>query len=98
MTPSTYLVTGSAGFIGFHLARKLLEQGHRVVGMDNLNDYYSVELKEARTSVLQQNPNYTFYREDFSEREKVLKIFREHSFETVFHLGAQAGVRYSMTC
>lgn len=94
----TYLVTGSAGFIGFHLSQKLLAQGHRVIGLDNLNDYYSVKLKEDRNAILAKNANYVFVREDLQNKVAVRKIFDTHELETVFHLAAQAGVRYSLEC
>jgi UDP-glucuronate 4-epimerase len=90
------LITGSAGFIGFHLARRLLDQGYRVVGLDNLNDYYSVSLKEDRNAILAGYPAYRFVKADLADRPAVTAVFAEHEFETVFHLAAQAGVRYSL--
>lgn len=96
MAKNTYLVTGSAGFIGFHLAKRLLDQGHHVVGYDNLNNYYSVSLKEARNAQLKKNPNYIFYKENLEDKKAIQNVFSKHEFATVFHLGAQAGVRYSL--
>ncbi|MEW6055148.1 MAG: SDR family NAD(P)-dependent oxidoreductase [Bdellovibrionota bacterium] len=92
----TFLVTGSAGFIGFHLSKRLLEQGHRVVGFDNLNDYYSVELKQDRNDQLKGYSRYSFIQADVSEKSAVSDVFSRHEFDTVFHLAAQAGVRYSL--
>ncbi|MBI3555405.1 MAG: SDR family NAD(P)-dependent oxidoreductase [Deltaproteobacteria bacterium] len=96
MASKTYLVTGTAGFIGFHLAQKLLDQGHRVVGFDNLNDYYSVALKEARNALLEKREGYTFIKSNLEDKADVVRVFKEHDFATVFHLAAQAGVRYSL--
>ncbi|MFQ1997505.1 NAD-dependent epimerase [Aeromonas veronii] len=92
----TYLVTGVAGFIGFHVASKLCAAGHRVVGIDNLNDYYEVILKEARLAQLASFPNFRFERLDLADREAMAALFASHGFERVIHLGAQAGVRYSI--
>ncbi len=91
-----YFVTGSAGFIGFHLAQKLLAKGHKVIGLDNLNPYYSVSLKEARNSILLENHNYTFFKNDLCEKEIIRKIFSQYPIRAVFHIAAQAGVRYSL--
>lgn len=93
----TYLITGSAGFIGFHTAKKLLETGQVVIGIDNLNDYYDVELKKARNSLLKQYSHYTFLEGDLGDLEFVKSIFVEYSIESICHLAAQAGVRYSLT-
>jgi UDP-glucuronate 4-epimerase len=90
------LVTGAAGFIGFHVARRLLERGEDVVGMDNLNDYYDVSLKEARLAELQLSPGFRFHRLDLGDRDGVNRLFQEHRPERVVHLAAQAGVRYSV--
>jgi UDP-glucuronate 4-epimerase len=95
-TKKTCLVTGSAGFIGFHLSQKLLDEGYAVVGVDNLNDYYSVDLKEARNRVLLAREGYTFHKEALQNQDFLHKLFREHEFADVFHLAAQAGVRYSL--
>ena len=91
-----YLVTGSAGFIGFHLSKLLLKEGHEVVGVDNLNSYYPVSLKSARNAVLLENKNYSFHHKDISDREFILKLFGEEKFDIVINLAAQAGVRYSL--
>ncbi|RMH53025.1 MAG: NAD-dependent epimerase [Zetaproteobacteria bacterium] len=94
---STVLVTGAAGFIGFHLARRLLERGDRVVGIDNLNDYYEVALKQARLDQLTDRPGFTFHRLDLADRAGMEALFSAHRFDRVVHLAAQAGVRYSLT-
>ncbi len=91
------LLTGAAGFIGFHLGRRLLEEGHTVIGVDNLNPYYDVKLKETRLAQLAQHRNFKFYREDFSDREAMQALMLQHQDIThIVHLGAQAGVRYSL--
>ncbi|MBC3957076.1 SDR family NAD(P)-dependent oxidoreductase [Pseudomonas triticifolii] len=92
----TVLVTGAAGFIGFHVAKRLCELGVEVVGIDNLNDYYSVELKQSRLAVLQCMPGFTFNRLDITDAEGLGALFERHGFEQVIHLAAQAGVRYSL--
>jgi len=92
----TYLVTGAAGFIGFHVSRALLERGDRVLGLDNLNDYYDVSLKEARLRLLQDNEAFTFYKEDLANREGLTKIFGRNRIQVVCNMAAQAGVRYSL--
>ncbi|MEQ8581153.1 MAG: NAD-dependent epimerase [Marinoscillum sp.] len=91
------LVTGAAGFIGFHLTMRLLKDGYWVVGIDNLNDYYDPVLKEDRLSRLQEFPEFQFYRYDLADKVHLLKIFEQHQFDLVIHLAAQAGVRYSIT-
>lgn len=91
-----YLITGGAGFIGFHLSLHLLEQGAAVIGFDNLNDYYSVKLKEDRLAVLKKYENYTFVRGDLANKEEVFCVFEEYRPDVVVNLGAQAGVRYSI--
>ncbi|SHM58518.1 SDR family NAD(P)-dependent oxidoreductase [Gracilibacillus kekensis] len=93
---SVYLVTGAAGFIGYHLSKRLLEQGAKVVGVDNLNDYYDVTLKETRLSSLQIHNNFTFIQADISDKRKVESIFVEYRPHVVVNLAAQAGVRYSI--
>ena len=92
----TYLVTGAAGFIGFHVSRALLERGDRVIGLDNLNDYYDVSLKENRLTMLQDHPQFTFYKEDLANREGLAKIFTDNPIQFVCNMAAQAGVRYSL--
>ncbi|BBG90669.1 MULTISPECIES: NAD-dependent epimerase [Aeromonas] len=91
-----YLVTGAAGFIGFHLAGRLCAEGHEVVGIDNLNDYYEVSLKEARLARLGPLPGFRFERLDLADRTAMAELFAREQFERVIHLGAQAGVRYSL--
>lgn len=90
-----FLVTGAAGFIGYHVTERLLAAGHQVVGIDNLNDYYDVNLKLARLARLEQ-PGFTFIKLDLADREGMAALFAAHSFQRVIHLGAQAGVRYSL--
>ena len=90
------LVTGAAGFIGFHFARRLLEDGLRVVGLDNLNDYYDPALKRSRLEILESQPEFRFLRLDLCHRPSIEALFRDHSFDVVVHLAAQAGVRYSL--
>lgn len=90
------LVTGGAGFIGFHLSKKLLEEGYTVVGYDNLNDYYDVSLKYARLDILKTYENYTFIKGDLADKDAVNKLFEENKFNIAINLGAQAGVRYSI--
>ena len=90
------LVTGSAGFIGSALAIKLLERGDYVIGVDNLNDYYDVGLKEARLSRHLDHPNYLHYKIDIANRDELQSVFEENNLESVVNLAAQAGVRYSL--
>jgi len=90
------LVTGVAGFIGFHLARRLLSGGCQVVGLDNVNPYYEVALKEARLAALKNGSNFTFVKLDLSERKPLQAIFDGEGFDVVVNLAAQAGVRYSI--
>ncbi len=91
-----YLVTGAAGFIGFHVAERLLAAGHQVTGLDNLNDYYDVNLKFSRLALLQTNPAFRFVKGDLADRALIASLFTEGQFQRVIHLGAQAGVRYSL--
>jgi UDP-glucuronate 4-epimerase len=93
----TALVTGAAGFIGMHVAERLLADGERVVGLDNLNDYYDLRLKQARLARLQDHPQFQFEKLDLADDVAIAALFRQHRFERVVHLGAQAGVRYSLT-
>ncbi|WP_225045529.1 NAD-dependent epimerase [Klebsiella quasipneumoniae] len=90
-----FLVTGAAGFIGFHASQRLLEAGHDVVGIDNMNDYYDVNLKQSRLDLL-QSPRFSFYKIDLADREGMAQIFATEKFDRVIHLAAQAGVRYSL--
>ncbi len=90
------LVTGAAGFIGFHVAKRLLENGFSVVGIDNLNDYYSVELKESRMSILMSYKAFTFLKKDISDKEVLDFVFKNETLDYVIHLAAQAGVRHSI--
>jgi len=92
----TYLITGAAGFIGFHLSKRLLVQGESVVGIDNLNDYYDVNLKKARLRELEGKSKFTFHKLDLADREGVENLFSENRFDYVVNLAAQAGVRYSL--
>src|SRR5687768_14930299 len=91
------LVTGAAGFIGFHLSKKLCHAGYKVFGIDNLNNYYDVKIKEARLEILRELPEFTFQQCDLVDYNGLEKIFQEHSFSYVVNLAAQAGVRYSLT-
>ena len=91
-----YFITGSAGFIGFYLAKALLERGAEVTGIDNLNDYYEVSLKEARLSILKQYERFTFIKGDLADKETLENVFKEKKPQIVVNLAAQAGVRYSI--
>ena len=97
MSSSKVMVTGAAGFIGFHLCERLLSTGVQVVGVDNLCPYYDLSLKEARLERLRAHPSFSFYHENIENRETLAKIFEETSPATVINLAAQAGVRYSVT-
>lgn len=90
-----FLVTGAAGFIGFHTSQRLLEAGHEVVGIDNMNDYYDVNLKQSRLDLL-QSPLFSFHKIDLADREGIAELFASEKFDRVIHLAAQAGVRYSL--
>ena len=94
---STILVTGAAGFIGYHVSLRLLEQGETVVGLDNLNDYYAVSLKEARLARLTGLPGFSFIKGCLEDRHLLEGLFEAHRFDIVINLAAQAGVRYSIT-
>ncbi len=91
------LVTGAAGFIGYHVARHLLERGDTVLGLDNLNDYYDVRLKEARLAQLSPFKQFRFVKADIADRALMATLFTDHAVNAVAHLAAQAGVRYSLT-
>ncbi|MEI6895765.1 MAG: NAD-dependent epimerase [Colwellia sp.] len=91
-----YLVTGAAGFIGFHVAQRLCEAGHQVIGLDNLNDYYDVDLKLARLNKLAAESLFSFVKLDLADRDGVAQLFLQQKFQRVIHLAAQAGVRYSI--
>jgi UDP-glucuronate 4-epimerase len=90
------LVTGAAGFIGMHVAERLLERGEEVIGVDNLNNYYDVVLKQDRLQNLNKYPNFRFFKLDLAETSKVNQLFEAEKFQRVIHLAAQAGVRYSL--
>ncbi len=94
------LITGSAGFIGFHLCKKLIGKGSQVIGIDNINDYYDIELKKKRLEILSkissENKNWQFFKVDLVNKEELLQIFQDHKPATVINLAAQAGVRYSI--
>ena len=96
MSDQTILVTGAAGFIGFHVARRLLANGRTVVGLDNLNAYYDPSLKQARLDELAKIPAFHFVKLDLADRAGISALFAEHQFHDVVHLAAQAGVRYSL--
>lgn len=96
MSDRAILVTGAAGFIGFHVARALLAEGRRVVGLDNLNAYYDPSLKQARLAILRANENFEFVRADLAERAAIAELFSRQRFTSVIHLAAQAGVRHSI--
>lgn len=91
-----FLVTGAAGFIGFHVSERLLAAGHQVIGIDNLNDYYDVNLKLARLDLLNPQAQFHFEKMDLADRSDMEQLFAFHQFDRVIHLAAQAGVRYSI--
>ena len=94
MSDQAILVTGAAGFIGFHVARRLLAEGRAVVGLDNLNSYYDPALKRARLDILRKEEGFAFEQIDLADRAAVERLFAGHRFARVVHLAAQAGVRY----
>ena len=90
------LITGAAGFIGFHVSKRFLESGNSIVGVDNLNDYYDVNLKKARLALLEKKASFRFVKANIADRERMSALFKEEAPEIVVHLAAQAGVRYSL--
>jgi UDP-glucuronate 4-epimerase len=96
MSDQAILVTGAAGFIGFHVAQRLLQMGRRVVGLDNLNSYYDPSLKKARLNILCNDPRFHFEKRDLADRAAIEALFVQYRFPVVIHLAAQAGVRYSL--
>src|SRR6185312_7306633 len=96
MNSTPVLVTGAAGFIGFDMSQRLMEQGRRVLGIDNLNPFYNEGLKAARLKLLGQNPNFEFLKIDIADLRSVERLFAQHQFGEVIHLAAQAGVRYAL--
>ncbi len=90
------IVTGSSGFIGFHLSMLLLRKGHKVLGIDSMNNYYDVKLKKARLNILKKNKNFIFYKANLENDKKIKSIFKKFKPKIVIHLAAQAGVRYSI--
>ncbi|HKU06634.1 MAG TPA: SDR family NAD(P)-dependent oxidoreductase, partial [Bradyrhizobium sp.] len=96
MSDRAILVTGAAGFIGFHVARTLLAEGRRVIGLDNLNAYYDPSLKQARLAILRASKGFEFEHADLADRTAIAESFARHRFATVIHLAAQAGVRHSI--
>lgn len=93
---ATILITWASGFIGFHTAKKLLEQGEKIIGFDNENDYYDINLKIARRKILEQFPNYKFHKGNVEDLKSVTQVFEENQIDKVLNLAAQAGVRYSL--
>ena len=91
-----FLVTGAAGFIGFNVVKRLCAAGHCVVGIDNINDYYDVSLKESRLDVISQFDNFKFIKMDLADTSAIADLFNTEKFNRVIHLAAQAGVRYSL--
>jgi UDP-glucuronate 4-epimerase len=96
MSDQTILVTGAAGFIGFHVARQLLSEGRHILGLDNLNNYYDPALKRSRLDLLREHAQFSFEQIDLADRPSIGELFAKHRFATVVHLAAQAGVRYSI--
>ncbi|MBR0843881.1 NAD-dependent epimerase [Bradyrhizobium liaoningense] len=96
MSHDAPLVTGAAGFIGFHVTQRLLTAGRKVVGLDVVNNYYDPSLKEARLDILKRDPNFSFVKLNLTDREGIKALFSEYRFPVVVHLAAQAGVRYSL--
>lgn len=92
----TVLITGAAGFIGYHLSKRLLDERKKVIGVDNLNDYYDVRLKQTRLDLIKNDKNFTFYKVDIHDKHSLEKIFKDNKIDYVINLAAQAGVRYSI--
>lgn len=92
----TILVTGAAGFIGYYVSKRLLNDDYEVIGVDNLNDYYDIKLKDTRLNLLKGNAGFSFHKIDISDKEKLERLFKMHNISYVVHLAAQAGVRYSI--
>jgi len=92
----TYFITGAAGFIGFYLSKRLLEGGAKVIGLDNMNDYYEVSLKEERLRILSKLDGFTFIKGDLADKDMIMSIFKDYQPDVVVNLAAQAGVRYSI--
>ena len=90
------IITGSAGFIGYHISKKLLKENNKVIGIDNLNNYYDVSLKKRRNKILKKYKNYNFYKCDIENGEKLFNIIEKERPDLIIHLAAQAGVRYSL--
>ena len=95
-TSKKYFITGAAGFVGFYLSKALLEAGAEVIGLDNMNDYYEVSLKEERLSILEKYENFMFIKGDLADKDLIIDIFKQYTPEIVVNLAAQAGVRYSI--
>ena len=96
MSENVILVTGAAGFIGFHVAQRLLGNGHKVVGVDIVNNYYDPKLKEARLEILRRHSDFVFVKSNLADRAATASLFEQYRFPAVIHLAAQAGVRYSL--
>jgi len=90
------MVTGAAGFIGYHVSKRLLVQGDEILGVDNLNDYYDVSLKEARLAQIQGHRGFSFHKIDLSDQGAIAQLFDDNLIDCVINLAAQAGVRYSL--
>jgi UDP-glucuronate 4-epimerase len=88
-----YLVTGAAGFIGFHIAKQLLEAGHEAIGLDNINDYYDPQIKYDRLAILEPRAGFDFHRRDLEDSKGVMELVCDNKPDRVIHLAAQAGVR-----
>ena len=96
MPKNRVLITGSAGFIGFHLSKYFLDNKFSVIGIDNLNNYYSTKLKISRNNILKKYRNYKFFKSDITDKNKIFRIFKDNKIDFVINLAAQAGVQYSL--